>query len=87
MSTTPATKASFSIPSVIAVIAAFCSFKFGAFFGLVWAGIAIVMGVLGILLALRPSTRGGIFSMIGIFGGALGVIAAVVKAILWLLNA
>jgi hypothetical protein len=80
-------KAAFSIPSILAVVAAIFSFKVGAFFGFVLAGIAILMGIVGILLALSPGKRGGIFSVIGVLGGAVGIVAAVVKAILWLVHA
>ena len=77
-------KAAFSIPSILAVIAAVCSFKMGAFFGLVLAGSAIVFGLIGILLSLSPAKRGGLFSFFGIVGGAVGVVAAIIKAIMWL---
>ncbi|MEO5915669.1 MAG: hypothetical protein ABIS50_15655 [Luteolibacter sp.] len=84
MSTTNSPKAAFSIPSIIAIVAAIFSFKMGAFFGLVLAGVAIVAGLIGILLSLSPTTRGGMFSIFGIIGGAIGVIAAIIKAIMWM---
>ncbi|HEX7261906.1 MAG TPA: hypothetical protein VF258_08835, partial [Luteolibacter sp.] len=62
------------------------SFKAGAFFGLVLAGIAIGFGLLGVLLALSPSRRGGVFSLFGVVGGLIGIIAAVIKAVLWILD-
>ncbi len=77
------TKAAFSIPSIIAIIAAILSFFTGAILGMILAGIAIVMGLLGFVLSLSPRTRGGIISVLGIFAGVIGVIAAVVKAIMW----
>lgn len=86
MSTNPTSKAAFSIPSIIAVVAAIFSFKVGAFFGFVLAGIAILMGIIGVLLSLSPTTRGGIFSVIGVVGGAIGILAAVIKAVMWLGN-
>lgn len=52
-------KAAFSIPSILAVIAAYFSFTTGAFWGFVLAGIAIVLGLIGLLLSLSPSVRGG----------------------------
>ncbi len=79
-------KAAFSIPSIIAIIAAVLSFKAGAFLGLILAGIAILTGVIGILLSLSPKTRGGIFSSIGLAGGLIGIIAAIIKAIMWFVN-
>jgi hypothetical protein len=77
-------KAVFSIPSVISVIAAIFSFKMGAIMGLVLAGVAIVFGLIGLLLSLSPNKRGGIFSFLGIAGGALGVVAAIIKAVMWI---
>jgi len=77
-------KAAFSIPSIISVVAAVFSFKMGAFFGLVLAGVAIVFGLIGILLSLSPHKRGGVFSFMGIVGGAIGVVAAIIKAIIWI---
>ena len=87
MSTNNTSKAAFSIPSILAVVAAIFSFKVGAFFGFVLAGIAILMGIIGVLLSLSPGKRGGFFSVIGVLGGAIGIIAAVVKTILWIANA
>ena len=85
MSTQPS-KAAFSIPSIIAVIAAILTFKVGVIMGLILAGVAIVFGGLGILLSLSPARRGGILSMLSVLGGAIGVIAAIIKAILWILG-
>lgn len=86
MNSSESSKAVFSIPSILAVLAAIFSFKAGAFFGLVLAGFAIGFGVIGVLLALSPSRRGGLFSMFGVVGGLVGIIAAVIKAIMWILN-
>ncbi|RYD60286.1 MAG: hypothetical protein EOP84_37160 [Verrucomicrobiaceae bacterium] len=72
-------KAAFSIPSIIAVIAAFFSFRMGAAGGFVLACVAIGFGVLGFILSLAPSVRGGIISFIGIIAGLIGIIAAIVK--------
>lgn len=81
---TPSTKSTFSIPSIISVIAAIWSFTSGAIFGLILAIIAIIFGLLGIILSLSPAKRGGVISTFGIGAGAIGVIAAVVKAIMWI---
>ncbi len=78
MSTTQRS-ASFSIPSIIAVIAGILTFAVGAFWGLVLAGIAIVAGLIGVIMALSPKTRGGIFSVLGVLGGLIGIVAAVFK--------
>lgn len=79
-------KAAFSIPSIIAIIAVILSFKFGAILGMVMAGVAIIFGLLGILLSMSAAKRGGVISVLGVLGGAIGVIAAIVKAIMWMLG-
>jgi len=84
--TTPSTRASFSIPSIISLIAAIWSFTSGAIFGLILAIVAIVFGAIGILMSLSPAKRGGVVSTLGVGAGAIGVIAAVVKAIMWMLG-
>lgn len=86
MSSNAPSKAAFSIPSIIAVIAAILSFKMGAFFGFILAVVAIIAGALGVILSLSPARRGGIVSVFGVFAGGIGIIAAVVKAISWLAN-
>ena len=86
MNTNETTRAAFSVPSILSVIAAIVSFKMGVFFGLFLAAVAIVLGILGLLLSLSPKTRGGFFSILGVLGGAAGIIAAVIKAILWIAN-
>lgn len=86
MNSNDSSKAAFSIPSILSIVAAIFSFKVGAFFGLLLAGVAIVMGIIGVLLALSPGKRGGIFSVLGVGGGLIGIIAAVIKAIMWLLG-
>lgn len=82
--TTPATQNSFSIPSLIAVAAAIGSFMVGATWGMILAVIAILFGILGVVLSLSPVKRGGIASTFGIFAGAIGIIAAVIKGIMWI---
>lgn len=77
-------RAAFSIPSIISIVAAIWSFYAQAIGGLLLAVIAIVFGVLGLALSILPNTRGGIISFIGVFAGGIGVIAAIIKAILWI---
>jgi hypothetical protein len=71
----------FSIPSVLAVVSAVLSFKFGAILGLIFAIAAIVLGVIGVLLSLLPNIRGGIISFFSIVAGVFGIVAAVIKLI------
>lgn len=79
-------RAKFSIPSIIAVIAAIWSFTSGAIFGLILAVIAIISGILGVVLSLAPAKRGGVASTFGVVAGAIGIIAAVIKAIIWIVG-
>lgn len=83
METTGQSKAHFSIPSIIAVMAAIGSFFVGALGGFILAIVAIVFGLFGLMLSLAPTVRGGFISMISLGLACIGIIAAVVKAIHW----
>lgn len=83
MTTTAGTER-FSIPSIIAVIAAILSFVVGAFWGFVLALVAILAAVIGMIAALSPRVRGGVVSMFALVAGGLALIAALIKAIGWL---
>ena len=76
-------KASFSIPSILAIVAAILSFNVGAILGLFFAGVAFVLGAIGLMLALSPGKRGGMLSILAVIMSVIGVIAAVVKAFMW----
>jgi hypothetical protein len=78
------TRARFSIPSIIAILCALASFPAGAFAGFVLAMIAVVFGGIGFLLAFSSRVRGGVVSTLAVLGGVLGLVAAVIKAIMWL---
>lgn len=82
MDTRQTTTAKFSLPSIIAIIAAIASFAVGAAGGFILAVLALGFGILGLILAFSSRTRGGIVSFLAIAGGLLGVIAAVLKAVL-----
>jgi len=79
-------KSSFSITSILALIAAILSFKFGAILGVIFAAMAFVFGVFGIILALAPNVRGGGLSILSIILSFLGVLVAVIKAIVWIFS-
>jgi len=80
--TTPTTsKAHFSIPSIIAIAAAIASFFVGAGWGFILALIAIFFGIIGVILSMSPSVRGGIVSFLALGAGAIGIIVAVIRAI------
>ena len=78
--------ASFSIASILALIASISSFFVGAFFGLVLAAIAFICGIFGILLALSSDVRGGGISILAVILSFVGVLAAIVKTIIWLFS-
>jgi hypothetical protein len=80
-------RATFSIPSIIAVIAALGSFMTGAIWGLMLAFVAILFGVIGVLLSLSPTVRGGFISIVGVGAGLIGIIAAAFKALGWFFGA
>lgn len=77
-------KASFSLPSILAVLAAAGSFMTGAFWGFLLALAAILLGVLGVILSFSSRVRGGVVSFFSLGAGLAGLIAAGVKALLWL---
>ncbi len=76
------TKPHFSIPSLIAIGAAIASFFVGALGGFILALIAIAFGVLGVLLSLAPSVRGGFISIFSMLIGAVAIIVAIIKAVI-----
>lgn len=84
MNTTFGENASFSIPSIIAIVAAFLSFNAGAAMGFFLALIAILFGVIGVTIALSPTKRGGVASTFAVLAGAVGIVVALIKAISWL---
>ena len=74
----PATRGnpSFSIASIVAIIAAIGSFFVSSGLLTIFLAVsAVVAGLIGVLFALRPDVRGGIVSTIAIL---LGLLAAVV---------
>lgn len=78
------TKSKFSIPSILAIVAAIASFFQGATFGLLLAIVAIVLGIIGVLLSLSVKKRGGIVSFASVGAGLIGIIAAIIKAMLYM---
>ena len=84
MNTVETRSAKFSIPSIIAIVAAILSFTTGAFFGFILAVVAIVFGLIGVAMAMSPSVRGGMMSTLSLVAGGIGLIAAVIKAMMWL---
>jgi hypothetical protein len=80
-----ATRAGVSIPAIISLIAAILSFATGAFWGLMLAAVAIIFGVIGVVMALSPNVRGGFISVLSLFAGSIGLMVAIIKAVMWVL--
>jgi hypothetical protein len=53
--------------------------------GFVLAVVAIVSGLIGVVLSLSPTVRGGLVSTFSLVAGSIGLIAALIKALRWLL--
>lgn len=77
----PAAPPAFSIPSILAIIAAILSFTVGAGAQFLLAIAAAVLGVIGVALALLPHRRGGIISLLSIGLGALALLIAIIRMI------
>ncbi len=75
------TKPHFSIPSLIAIGAAIASFCVGAGTGFILAIVAIIFGVIGVLVSLSPSVRGGFISIFSLIIAAIGIVIAIIKAV------
>ena len=71
--------ASFSFVSIAALLCAAFSFFSGGPVALLLAIVAIFAGVIGVLLAFLPSTRGGFISILSIFAGIVGIVVAIIK--------
>ncbi len=81
METTGQTKPHFSIPSIIAIGCAIASLFVGPGMGFILAIIAIIFGVIGFLVALSPSVRGGVMSIFSLLIAAVAIVIAIIKAI------
>lgn len=79
MATQVTSRANFSFVSIAALVCALLSFFSSGGIALLLALVAIFTGVIGVLLAFSPSTRGGFVSLLSIFAGVAGVIAAIIK--------
>jgi hypothetical protein len=72
-----------STPAILAIIAAVISLFFaGAIWGFLLAIGAILLGIVGFLMAASPRVSGGIMSIIAIGMGVIGIVASVFKAVI-----
>ena len=79
------TRPHFSIPSLIALGAAIASFFVSALGGFILALVAIAFGILGFVLAMSPSIRGGFVSMLSLGLAVIAILVAIAKAVAWAL--
>ncbi|GAA5481273.1 hypothetical protein [Haloferula sargassicola] len=77
---------SFTIASILAAVAAIASFFQGATLGLLLALVAIVFGLIGVVLSLSARKRGGIVSFTAVIIGGIGIVAAIIKALIYLIG-
>ena len=75
-------KPHFSIPSIIAIGSAVASLFVRPGAGLILAIVAIFFGVIGFLLSLSPSIRGGVISIFSFFLASIGIVIAIIRAVL-----
>lgn len=73
--------AAFSIPSILAIIAAIASFMVSPGLQLLLSIAAAVLGLIGVIVALMPNVRGGIISLFSLVVGAIGAIVAIIRLI------
>lgn len=81
MTTRASASPAFSFASILAIIAAIGSFTVGAGWGLLLAVVAIVLGVIGVVVALLPGVRGGVLSTISVLIGVVGILGAILRII------
>jgi hypothetical protein len=79
--TRAAGNAAFSIPSILAIIAAIASFVVSPGYQLLLSIAAAVLGFIGVIVALMPGVRGGIISFISLVIGAIGAIIAIIRLV------
>lgn len=79
-------EASFSLPSILAIVAAIGSFFTGAALQLLLALAAIVLGVLGVTLSLSPAKCGGMTSILSIVLGVIAIVVALIRGLVAIIS-
>lgn len=77
----PATrKATFSTPSVLSLVLAMAGwFAHSPVWALVACITAVLLGSLGVLVALMPERRGGLLSMLSIVMALFGIVFSIIR--------
>ena len=73
--------ASFSIPSIIAIVCAAGAWFVGPGWSILLAIVAIIAGLLGAVVAVSPAKRGGMLSIMAILMSALAIVVSVIVII------
>ena len=76
----PASRPTFSIPSIVAAVAVLISL-FTEYFDVLLAVVAIVSGVIGAIMALSPRVRGGILSIVSLVIAVGSIIVSIFQVI------
>jgi hypothetical protein len=71
--------AAFSIPSILAIIAAVGSFMVSPGYQLLLSIAAAVLGLIGVVVSLLPGVRGGIISLFSLVVGSIGALIAIIR--------
>ena len=74
----------YSIASIISIVAAISTFFVGAGAQFLLAIVAIIFGAIGMILALSPKKRGGLASTMAVVIALIAVVVAVLRGILHL---
>ncbi|MBB5350996.1 hypothetical protein HNR46_001230 [Haloferula luteola] len=81
-----ASRPTFTFASIIALVVSIASFYQGPILGLLLAITAMIFGLFGVLMSLSSRKRGGIVSFTAISLGGLGILAAIIRAIAYLIE-
>lgn len=78
-------EASFSLPSILALVVALGSFFGGALWQFFLALGAIVLGTIGVAASVSPAKRGGLISLASIGIGLIAIVIALIRGLLWII--
>lgn len=81
LSPRPAAGASYSVPSIIAIISAIAAWFVGAGLSIVLSIVALIFGAIGVVMSIHPAKRGGVLSAAAIGLGALAIVVSIIALI------
>jgi hypothetical protein len=85
LSTRPA-GASYSVPSIIAIISAMAAWFVGAWFSILLAIVAVAAGAIGVVISIHPAKRGGVLSAVAIALGVLAILVGIIRIVFGILS-